>query len=141
MKDFIYLAAPAAAEAEKQFNAALVELLEEYAFPLFYSWQDGLDPDSDPEGFHKVCTKALYEARLMLLVHHGRPVSSETAFEVGYATLKGIPIISVRSYLNPGETSVLHPLLEKSCVRAVAAPDDQMVNLTHPLLSAINLYF
>lgn len=145
-KDTLYLAAPARTAEENTYNQHLIALLEQFAFPVYLPAlpEEGVQEAASKESCQEVLD-ALYNTRLMVLVCHGTVMDPVTAFEAGYAALKGVPILLLRSHLNPDADVPLPAIIQHSCTYRVESPEgtsmEAMDLLVHPLLSAINLYY
>jgi nucleoside 2-deoxyribosyltransferase len=93
----IYLAAPLFSDAERAFNLELRDLLTSHGY-LVYLPQETGEGVSGPErdsaifGSH---TAALDGASCVVAVCDGADTDSGTAWEMGYAAARGIPVIAL----------------------------------------------
>jgi nucleoside 2-deoxyribosyltransferase len=93
----IYLAAPLFSDAERAYNLALRDLLEGKGYPVYLPQETGEgfggpERDSVIFGSH---VAALEGASCVVAVCDGVDTDSGTAWEIGYAAAKGIPVIAL----------------------------------------------
>jgi nucleoside 2-deoxyribosyltransferase len=96
-RSHVYLAAPLFSDAERAFNLLIRDLLTSHGYPVYLPQETG-EGISGPErdraifGSHRT---ALDEASCVIAVCDGADTDSGTAWEMGYATAKGIPVIAL----------------------------------------------
>lgn len=93
---WIYFAGPLFTAAERQFNEALAQYIEQAGFAVYL-------PQKECHGIIKAndifnqCIKGLDNAWCVVAILDGADADSGTSFEVGYAYAKGIPVIGLRT--------------------------------------------
>ncbi len=92
----IYLAAPLFTKAERDFNTALVVLVREAGYEIFFP-QDDSPQDDLPDKVFKADLNGLNQAKIVVAVCDGTPVDDGTAWEIGYAYARGKPVIGLRT--------------------------------------------
>jgi nucleoside 2-deoxyribosyltransferase len=93
----IYLAAPLFSDAERDYNILLRDFLVANGYPVYLPQEagegvSGPERDSAIFGSHR---GALDEASCVVAVCDGADTDSGTAWEMGYAAAKGIPVIAL----------------------------------------------
>ncbi len=125
----IYLAAPLFTDAERAFNAALgammrtacpeLELLLPQEFCAPFDQGPGRRPDF--ARIYRACVHHLQRASVVVAVLDGPDVDSGTAWECGYATSLGIPVVGLRTDWRPAEDGASNCMLTRSCACLVRA--------------------
>lgn len=97
----IYLAAPLFCDAEKRFNLYVRDLLTSAGYEVYLPQEQGKEshlrnPESDPAIFSRHI-QALDRRDLVVAVCDGADTDSGTAWEMGYAYARGIPLIALRT--------------------------------------------
>jgi nucleoside 2-deoxyribosyltransferase len=93
----IYLAAPLFSDAERAFNLVLRDLLTDHGYSVYLPQETG----EGEEGAGRDGTlfeshiRALDAAGCVIAVCDGADTDSGTAWEIGYAVAKGIPVIAL----------------------------------------------
>jgi len=93
----IYLAAPLFSDAERAYNLVLRDLLESHGYPVYLPQETGegmAGPERD-EIIFRSHLSALEGASCIVAVCDGADTDSGTAWEIGYAVAKGIPVIAL----------------------------------------------
>jgi nucleoside 2-deoxyribosyltransferase len=93
----VYLAAPLFSDAERAYNLALGQILESHGYPVYLPQEtgEGLEgPERDAVIFGSHVA-ALEGASCVVAVCDGADTDSGTAWEIGYAAAKGIPVIAL----------------------------------------------
>lgn len=96
----VYLAGPLFTEAERQFNLQLANRLEAAGHTVFLPQRDSPQDDAAPgypRRIFQADLKALQEAQIVVAVCDGIPMDDGTAWEVGYASARGVSVIGVRT--------------------------------------------
>jgi len=93
----VYLAAPLFSDAERAFNLVLRDLLTAHGYPVYLPQEtgegvEGRGRDRDLFDSH---LQALNGASCVVAVCDGADIDSGTAWEMGYAAAKGIPVIAL----------------------------------------------
>lgn len=95
----VYLAGPLFTAAEREFNARLAARLEAAGYAVFLPQRDA--PAATGEGYasrvFRADVEALKEATVVVAVCDGAQVDDGTAWEVGYAFARGIPVVGLRT--------------------------------------------
>jgi nucleoside 2-deoxyribosyltransferase/predicted secreted protein len=131
VKDFaryrVYLAGPLFSEAERAFNLTLRDLLQAHLFRVYLPQEAAeapareLDADGAIYGSH---VAALQETDVVVAVCDGPDADSGTAWEMGYATARGIPVTALRTDSRRFNTERrLNLMLERSAARVLTTPE------------------
>jgi nucleoside 2-deoxyribosyltransferase len=93
----IYLAAPLFSDAERAYNLVLRNFLEEHGYPVYLPQEtgEGLDGPERDGSIFRSHVAALDSASCVIAVCDGADTDSGTAWEMGYAAAKGIPVIAL----------------------------------------------
>ena len=97
LRSHVYLAAPLFSDAERAYNLVLRNLLEKNGYPVYLPQETGegfAGPERDAAIFQGHVT-ALDAASCVVAVCDGADTDSGTAWEIGYAAAKGIPVIAL----------------------------------------------
>ena len=103
MQKHIYQAGPLFTEAEKDWNKKLMQQLERAGYAVI--WPGDLLSDeaiaaageNAPSLIFETCKNALDKCTYMLASLDGPQVDDGTAWEIGYAYAKGLPIYGIRT--------------------------------------------
>ncbi|MCX6689363.1 MAG: nucleoside 2-deoxyribosyltransferase [Methanoregula sp.] len=119
----IYLAAPLFSEAEREYNRAIAGLLKENLFDVFLPQENGdISSARDRQAYVRIFTenkKALDNADLVVAIIDGADADSGTAWEMGYATALGKPVIALRTdFRQVGQEELVNLMLEQSAIVA-----------------------
>ena len=93
----IYLAAPLFSDAERNYNIQLRDFLRANGFPVYLPQEtgEGIDgPERDRTIFESHLA-ALDRARCVVAVCDGADTDSGTAWEIGFACARDIPVIAL----------------------------------------------
>jgi len=93
---WIYLAGPLFTAAERQFNEALAQYIEQAGFAVYLPQKECHGITKANDIFNR-CIKGLDNAWCVVAILDGPDADSGTCFEVGYAYSKNIPVIGVRT--------------------------------------------
>ena len=93
----VYLAAPLFSDAEKAFNLVLRSILaaQGYAVYLPQETGEGIEGRDRDEEIFNSHIRALDNAARVVACCDGADTDSGTAWEIGYAVAKGIPVIAL----------------------------------------------
>jgi nucleoside 2-deoxyribosyltransferase/predicted secreted protein len=134
----VYLAAPLFSEGEQMYNRLLRDLLVA-VYQVVHLPQEFGDDSSFRDGrmnsviFEKNLA-ALREADLVVAVIEGADADSGTAWEIGYAYARGIPVIALRTdFRTVGADERVNLMLEFSST-LVSGRDDLVCHLPSPLV-------
>ena len=117
----IYLAAPLFSEAEREYNRIIAALLKENFFDVYLPQDTGDTHAERGEQEHfqifEQNKKALQDADLVVAIIDGADADSGTAWEMGYATALGKPVIAIRTdFRRVGHEELVNLMLEQSSV-------------------------
>jgi nucleoside 2-deoxyribosyltransferase/predicted secreted protein len=115
----IYLAGPLFSEAEKAYNLRLASMLEEHLFQVYLPQLVGDDTHSRNREAHRQIFQAhlsaLEETDVVVAVIDGADADSGTAWEMGYAYARGVPVVAVRTdFRRAGQHELVNLMLEQS---------------------------
>ncbi|MDW7733204.1 MAG: nucleoside 2-deoxyribosyltransferase [Methanolobus sp.] len=120
-KKQIYLAGPLFSRAERDFNLYLRDRLVEIGFKVFLPQEDGDDTLSSrlEEKMRNIFindVKGIDESDIVLAVlDGGSDVDSGTAWEMGYAYAKGIPVLGLKTdFRTFGDEGIVNLMMEMS---------------------------
>jgi len=97
VRKHIYLAAPLFSDAERAYNILVRDRLKAHGYSVYLPQEAG-EASERPErdraifGSH---LKALDEARCVVAICDGADTDSGSAWEMGYAVARGIPVIAL----------------------------------------------
>ena len=104
VKDFaryrVYLAGPLFSEAERAFNRTVRDLLQAHLFRVYLPQEAAEAPGREPgadSAIYESHVAALGDTDVVVAVCDGPDADSGTAWEMGYATARGIPVIALRT--------------------------------------------
>jgi len=118
MKELIYIAGPLFTPGERWLNSRLALTIAEYAEKAGKEVEVYL-PQEQAEGstasVFQRNLRALERARVVVAVLDGPDVDSGTAWEIGYAFAKGIPVVGVRfDFRQSGEDGSVNLMIRHS---------------------------
>ena len=117
----IYLSAPLFTQVERRWNRMLAAALEEriagaeVVLPQDFKFGGAYNRPSDFLKLFSECVDSLEEADLIVAVLDGPDVDSGTAFEVGFAHARDIPIIGIRTDFRKSQHRGLNVMLSQAC--------------------------
>ena len=123
----IYLSAPLFTQVERRWNRMLAAELEariagaEIILPQDLKFGDAYNRSSDFSKLFRGCVDLLEQADLVVAVLDGPDVDSGTAFEVGYAHARGVPIIGIRTDFRKSQDRGLNLMLAQGCTELLRA--------------------
>lgn len=128
----IYLAAPLFSEAQKRYNASLVDLLasQYYAVHLPQKFEDTAESLSKnrQELIYRWNLAALKNSDIVVAVIDGSDADSSTAWEMGYATALGKQVIAIRTdFRRHSENKLVNLMLETEA--EVVESSDELLSL------------
>lgn len=93
----VYLAAPLFSDAERAYNLVLRDLLERNGYPVYLPQEtgEGLEGPERDSVIFRSHVAALEGASCVVAVCDGADTDSGTAWEMGYAAARGIPVIAL----------------------------------------------
>ncbi|MCZ7647068.1 MAG: nucleoside 2-deoxyribosyltransferase [Planctomycetota bacterium] len=141
----VYFAAPLFTLLERRANRALAKaILRELPGTEIYLPQDfkheGKFNESHAFGrIFRDCVEHIDRADVMLAWLDGPDADSGTAFEVGYAFAKGIPVVGVRTDFRQNQERGLNIMLARACAAFVYRPsfDEDVEGLARDIARAV----
>jgi len=135
----VYLAAPLFSEAERGFNASFARVLRNHLFEVHLPQEAGDDSDMrdirEQERLFVDNKTALESSDFIVAVIDGADADSGTAWEMGYASAQGKPVIALRTdFRRVGHHEQVNLMLEQSA-KVVGSIDEVLAVLYSPLYS------
>jgi nucleoside 2-deoxyribosyltransferase/predicted secreted protein len=135
----VYLAAPLFSEAERVFNASFARVLRNHLFEVHLPQESGDDSDmrdiQEQERLFVDNKTALEGSDFVVAVIDGADADSGTAWEMGYASAQGKPVIALRTdFRRVGHHEQVNLMLEQSA-KVVGSIDEVLAVLYSPLYS------
>ena len=137
MSHTIYQAGPLFTEAEQEFHRALSKRLRESGHTAVWPGELLTDAQIEAAGPHapdlifKTCRDAIDRCSCMVALLDGAQVDDGTAWEIGYACAKGIPVYGCRTdRRRAGETphSYVNSMIQ-GCLSGFARGPEELVKL------------
>jgi len=132
----IYLAGPLFSEAEKNFNEKLTERIESAGYDVFLPQRDSADTknmrkEQDAAELFRKNSEAVDRADLIIaILDGGSDVDSGTAWEIGYAYAKNIPVMGLRTdFRTLGIEGTVNLMIEKTLIKLVYSTDKLLTEL------------
>lgn len=132
----IYLAGPLFSEAEKNFNEQLTEKIESAGYDVFLPQRDSTDTknmrkEQDAAELFRRNSEAIDRADLVIaILDGGSDVDSGTAWEIGYAYAKNIPVMGLRTdFRTLGIEGTVNLMIEKTLIKLVYSTDKLLTEL------------
>ncbi len=128
----VYLAGPLFSAAERSFNRELATFLRARRFRVYLPQEHGDDcaarSPAALRGLFDRLVAALDGADLVVAVIDGADADSGTAWEMGYAFARGVPVVALRTdFRRVGDGECANLMLE--CSSAVAGSFDELAAL------------
>ena len=138
----IYLAAPLFSESEREYNKGIAEMLRQHLFEVYLPQDIGDDcavrETCEHTRIYEHNKQALYDADIVVAIIDGADADSGTAWEMGYATALGKPVIALRTdFRIVGMQERVNLMLEQSAV--VVGSKKDLFEVLNPLALKINL--
>ncbi|WP_292364872.1 MULTISPECIES: nucleoside 2-deoxyribosyltransferase [unclassified Methanoculleus] len=136
----VYLAAPLFSEAERTYNLALRDLLQEHLFDVYLPQEVGDTSHTRSRKEHRAIfaqhLQALRDADIIVAVIDGADADSGTSWEMGYAYALGKKVVALRTdFRIAGHHERVNLMLEESAA-VVTAKEDLPRALGSPLLAS-----
>ena len=117
----VYLAAPLFSDVECDFNSKLRDELEGLGMSVFLPQEHSNDTnaqrDARQEGIFNKNVATIDETDMMVAVLDGVDVDSGTAWEIGYAYARGLPVYGMRTdFRTLGIEGTVNLMIEQSVV-------------------------
>lgn len=130
----IYLAAPLFSHAETQFNVSLRDELNSLGHVIFLPQDDSNDTgdlrgDEKKQHIFRKNVEGIDNADLIVAVlDGGADMDSGTAWEIGYAYAKGMPILGLRTdFRTLGDEGTVNLMIEY-CLRGLYRDVDELLD-------------
>jgi nucleoside 2-deoxyribosyltransferase len=138
----IYLAAPLFSESEREYNRSIAGMLRQHLFEVYLPQDIGDDcavrETSEHTRIYEHNKQALQDSDIVVAIIDGADADSGTAWEMGYATALGKPVIALRTdFRMVGRQERVNLMLEQSAV--VVGCNKELVDVLHSLVIQINL--
>lgn len=136
-KKKIYLAGPLFSHAELEYNRRLRDLLLSKGFSVFLPQEDAEDTayerdKQSQEYIFKKCAGGVDGSDIVVAVLDGVDVDSGTAWEIGYAYAKDIPVIGLRTDFRSLSDGIVNLMVEMAIV-ALARDEDELLKIMDKL--------
>ncbi len=115
----VYLAAPLFSEAERDFNRKLRDEIKNAGFSVFLPQEDSnnVKGEKRQEIIFNKNLKAIENSDIIVAVVDGTDIDSGTAWEIGYASAKGKPVIGLRTdFRTLGIEGRVNLMIERSII-------------------------
>ncbi len=145
----IYLSAPLFTQGQRLWNRMLAGALEEriagaeVLLPQDTKFGSSYNQPADFSKIFQHCLEAVDDADLMVAVLDGADVDSGTAYEMGYARARAIPIIGVRTDYRASQDRGVNLMIAQGCTEVLRAmsfgedPAQLVKDLCGKIVSAI----
>jgi nucleoside 2-deoxyribosyltransferase/predicted secreted protein len=129
----VYLAAPLFSAAEKEYNIRLSDLLTSHFYDVYLPQHVGDNTVERDQGYHREIFRrhldALDASDVVVAVIDGADADSGTAWEMGYAYARGLPVLAIRTdFRMAGHHEHVNLMLEQSS-RVVRSADELLNSL------------
>ena len=134
----LYLAGPLFSEAHQDWHRATKSRIEAetghtviWPFELFTEADFGRWGDEAPRRVMEGCREALAQCDLVVALLDGPQVDDGTAWEIGYAHCRGIPVIGIRTdFRQAGDVpgALVNAMIHGSC-RVIVRSVDELVGV------------
>lgn len=130
----IYLAAPLFSESEREYNKSIAEMIRQHLFDVYLPQDIGDDcairETSEHTRIYEHNKKALDDSDIVVAIIDGADADSGTAWEMGYATALGKPVIALRTdFRMVGRQERVNLMLEQS---------SKVISSIRQILEAVN---
>jgi len=121
----VYLAAPVFSQNERQWNRRLAAAVEKelpgaaVMLPQDFRVEGRYNDPKTYADIFKKCLAEIDAADAVVAVLDGADADSGTAFEVGYAWARGVPVIGVRTDYRAGQDRGANLMCSRACARFV----------------------
>lgn len=139
-KKQIYLAGPLFSKAERDFNVLLRDRMVEMGFSVFLPQEDGNDTESSrmedrQKNIFDNDVSGIDNSDIVLAVlDGGSDVDSGTAWEMGYAYAKGIPVLGLKTdFRTFGDEGIVNLMMEMA-VEALERDVDSILKVLESYL-------
>ena len=127
----IYLSGPLFSRADIAWGGRVKSFLEDRLDDISILWPHEIVPcTAGMQEIFQANLRALGQAEMMVSLLDGPQVDDGTAWEIGYAYARGLPIIGLRTdFRQAGDTahSVANAMVECACVHIYRSADELLV--------------
>ncbi len=132
----IYIAAPLFSEAEKSYNLQISNLLTKHLFETYLPQTIGDDTQCRGKAAHQEIFRAhlhaLARTDIVVAIIDGADADSGTAWEMGYAYARGIPVVGLRTdFRMAGDHERVNLMLEQAS-RVISRKEELPMMLKSP---------
>ena len=125
----VYLAGPVFSDAERQFNLALATRLEAAGHTVFLPQRDA--PPAVGAGYAArvfgADLEGLRRADVVVAVCDGAQVDDGTAWEIGFARARGLPVVGLRTDTRIANVEERMNLMVQESLAALASSVDELL--------------
>ena len=120
-----YLAAPLFTQSERQWNRRLAAAVEaalpgvRVVLPQDFRVEGRYNDKRTYENIFRKCLEEIAAADALVAVLDGADADSGTAFEVGYAYARGVPVVGLRTDYRAGQDRGTNLMIGRACARFV----------------------
>ena len=124
----IYLAAPLFDITQRTTNRLIAKAIAEkmpgfeVVLPQDIKYHDKFNDKRAFGAIYDACIKGIEGAAAVVAILDGADADSGTAFEVGYARARNVPVIGVRTDYRPNQEGGLNLMLARGCAAVVHRP-------------------
>lgn len=122
----VYLASPIFTQVERLWNRRLAEFLERalgegsrVVLPQDFRERKRFNARETYPHLFRRCLAAIGKADALVAVLDGADADSGTAFEIGYAFAKGVPVVGVRTDFRRGQDRGVNVMCGQACTKYV----------------------
>ena len=122
----VYLASPIFTQVERLWNRKLARLLAEalgegsrVVLPQDFREKKRFNARETYPHLFKRCLAAIEKADAVVAILDGADADSGTAFEMGYAHARGVPIVGVRTDFRRGQDRGVNVMCGQACAKYV----------------------
>jgi nucleoside 2-deoxyribosyltransferase len=133
MKKIIYIAGPLFSEAERIFNVGLAGMLKTAGYAVFLPQENSADTARgreilDNKELFKKDVEELEQSDLVVAILDGSDVDSGTAWEIGYARARNIPVVGLRTdFRTLGIEGRVNLMIEES-IDGIYTTSEELIN-------------
>jgi nucleoside 2-deoxyribosyltransferase len=130
----VFLAAPLFSEAEREFNSKIAKRLRENGFEVWLAQEAPFIQHSthkEKKRIYEGDISALKSSEVVAAVLDGMEVDAGVAYEIGYATALGKPIVGLKTdYRAFSEMEEVNLMLEVSLIKICKSIDELIGSLS-----------
>ncbi len=114
----VYIAGPLFTPAERRYLEELTAEVEAAGFPTYLPHRDGGLASADrrdTRAFYDADIRALGACRVVVAVLNGTDVDSGTAFEIGYAVARNLPVLGLYEDIRVSAPHDFNAMIANGC--------------------------